>query len=103
MPKLNIQELDNGVVFTARIIPGSSKTALCGLFDGMLKIKVAAPPQKGKANQCLVEFLARQLSVKKNAVRIVSGQTARIKRLHILGVSAETLSIKLNLNESKSS
>jgi len=103
MPKLNVQELDNGVVFTARIIPGSSKTALCGLFDGMLKIKVAAPPQKGKANQCLVEFLAGQLSVKKNAVRIVSGQTARIKRLHILGVSAETLSIKLNLNESKSS
>jgi len=103
MPKLNVQEFDNGVVFTARIIPGSSKTALCGLFDGMLKIKVAAPPQKGKANQCLVEFLARQLSVKKNAVRIVSGQTARIKRLHISGVSAETLSIKLNLNESKSS
>jgi hypothetical protein len=103
MPKLNVQELDNGVVFTARIIPGSSKTALCGLFDGMLKIKVAAPPQKGKANQCLVEFLARQLSVKKNAVLIVSGQTARIKRLHILGVSAETLSIKLNLNESKNS
>jgi uncharacterized protein (TIGR00251 family) len=103
MPKLNVQEIDNGVVFTARIIPGSSKTALCGLFDGMLKIKVAAPPQKGKANQCLVEFLARQLSVKKNAVRIVSGQTTRIKRLHILGVSAETLSIKLNLNGSKSS
>lgn len=103
MPKLNVQEIDNGVVFTARIIPGSSKTAFCGLFDGMLKIKVAAPPQKGKANQCLVEFLARQLSVKKNAVRIVSGQTTRIKRLHILGVSAETLSIKLNLNESKSS
>jgi len=103
MPKLNVQELDNGVVFTARIIPGSSKTALCGLLDGMLKIKVAAPPQKGKANQCLVEFLASQLSVKKNAVRIVSGQTARIKRLHILGVSAKTLSIKLNLNESKSS
>jgi len=103
MPKLNVQELDNGVIFTARIIPGSSKTVLCGLFDGMLKIKVAAPPQKGKANQCLVEFLARQLGVKKNAVRIVSGQTSRIKRLHILGVSAETLSIKLNLNESKSS
>lgn len=103
MSELNVQELDNGVVFTARITPGSSKTALCGLFDGMLKIKVAAPPQKGKANQCLVEFLAKQLGVKKNAIHIVSGQTSRIKRLHILGVSAETLSIKLNLNESKSS
>jgi uncharacterized protein (TIGR00251 family) len=99
MTDLTIQEFDNGVVFTAKIVPGSSKTEVCGLFDGMLKIKVSAAPEKGKANQCLIEFLAKQLGVKKNAVSIVLGHTARVKRLQILGISAAMLLKKLNLNE----
>ncbi len=47
---------------------------VCGLLDGKLRIKVSAPPDKGKANQCLVDFLAKQLGVKKNAVREMMGQ-----------------------------
>ena len=99
MANLTIQEFDNGVVFTAKIVPGSSRTAVCGLFDGMLKIKISAAPEKGKANQCLIEFLAKQLGVKKNAVSIVSGHTARVKRLQVSGISAAMLLKKLNLNE----
>lgn len=99
MANLTIQESDNGVVFTAKIVPGSSRTAICGLFNGMLKIKVSASPEKGKANKCLIEFLAQQLGVKKNAVSIVSGHTAKVKRLQISGISAETLLEKLNLDE----
>ena len=98
MANLTIQEADDGVVFTARIVPGSSRTAVCGLFDGMLKIKVSAAPEKGKANQCLLEFLAKQFGVKKNAVRMVSGWTGRVKRLQISGISAAMLLKKLNLN-----
>ena len=48
----SIQEVDGGVVFAAKIVPASSKTAVCGLLDGMVKFKVSAPPQKGEANQC---------------------------------------------------
>ncbi len=102
MANLTIQESDNGVVFTAKIVPGSSRTAVCGLFDGMLKIKVSAAPEKGKANQCLVEFLAKQLGVKKNAVSMVSGQTARVKRLQISGISAAMLLKKLDCSVEKS-
>jgi hypothetical protein len=98
MANLTIQEVDDGVVFVAKIVPGSSRTAVCGLFDGMLKIKVSAAPEKGKANQCLVEFLAKQLSVKKNAIRVTSGWTGRIKRLQVSGISAAMLLRKLNLN-----
>jgi len=96
MAKLTIQELDERVIFAARIIPGSSKTAICGLFGGMLKVKVSAVPEKGKANQRLIEFLAEQLGVKKSAIRIISGETARVKRLEVLGISAETLLKRLN-------
>jgi uncharacterized protein (TIGR00251 family) len=64
----------------------------------MLKIKVSAAPEKGKANQCLLEFLAKQLGVKKNAVHLVSGQTNRVKRLQVSGISSAMLLKKLNLN-----
>jgi hypothetical protein len=99
MANLTIQEIDDGVVFAVRVVPGSSRTAICGLFDGMLKIKISAAPEKGKANRCLLEFLAKQLGVKKNAVHLISGQTSRVKRLQVSGTSAAMLLKKLNLNE----
>ncbi len=99
MSNKTIQEVDVGVVFSAKVVPGSSKTAVCGLFDGMVKFKVAAAPQKGKANQSLIEFLAKWLGVKKNAVSIISGQTTPVKHVQVQGVSRETLLEKLNLNK----
>ena len=102
MSKLVIQEVEEGVIFTAKIVPGSSRTAICGLLGQMLKIKVAAAPEKGKANQHLLEFLAKRLRVKKNAISIVSGKTGPVKSIRVLGVSAEALLKKLNLNERRS-
>ncbi|MFA5239346.1 MAG: DUF167 domain-containing protein [Phycisphaerae bacterium] len=92
-----IQDVDGGVVFTAKIVPGSSRTALSGLLDGMVKVKIAAPPEKGKANQCLIEFLAKKLGVKKKAISITSGQTNPVKQVQVLGISADVLIEKLNL------
>ena len=98
MTNLTIQESDGGVVFTAKIVPGSSgSTRICGLLDAMLKVKVAAPPEKGKANQCLLKFLAKELGVKKNAVSILSGKTSPVKKVRIVGISAETVLKKLNI------
>jgi uncharacterized protein (TIGR00251 family) len=100
MANLTVQELDEGTVFTAKIVPGSNgPTRICGLLDGMLKIKVSAPPEKGKANQCLVKFLARILDVKRNAVGIVAGERSPVKRVQVSGISAEALLEKLNLDE----
>lgn len=95
-----IQEVDGGVVFTAKIVPGSnSPTRICGLLDGMLKVKVSAAPERGKANECLLKFLAKQLGVKKNAVSIISGQTSPVKHVQVSGISADTLLKKLGLNK----
>jgi len=107
MAKLSVQKVvdsmnsprDEGIVFAVKVVPGSSKTAISGLHNGMLKIKVAAPAKKGKANKCLLEFLAKQLGVKKNAVRIISGKTSPVKHLQVSGVPAETLQKKLNLDK----
>ena len=100
MANLKIQEIDERVVFMAKIVPGSnSPTRICGLLDGMLKVKVSAAPEKGKANQCLLKFLAKQLGVKKNAVNIISGQTSPVKHVQVSGISADTLLKKLGLNK----
>jgi uncharacterized protein (TIGR00251 family) len=100
MANLTIQEVDGGVIFTAKIVPGSSgPTRICGLLDGTLKIKVSAPPEKGKANKCLLNFLAEKLGVKKNAVVILSGQTSPVKHVQVSGISADALLSKLNLTK----
>jgi len=62
----------------------------------MIKIKVVAAPEKGKANECLLGFLAKQLGVKRHDINIISGHTSSIKQLHIAAISAETLLKKLN-------
>jgi uncharacterized protein len=67
-----------------KVIPKSSKTELAGYMpDGTWKVKVAAVPEKGKASRELVEFLAEKLGVAKSRIRIVSGETSQIKRIHV--------------------
>ena len=67
-----------------KVIPKSSKTELVGyLPDGTWKVKVAAAPEKGKANRALCDFLANHLGVAKSKVHIVSGETAQLKRIHV--------------------
>jgi uncharacterized protein len=66
------------------VIPKSSKTELAGyLPDGTWKIKVAAAPEKGKANRALVDFLAQHLNVAKSRVHIMSGETSQLKRIRV--------------------
>jgi uncharacterized protein (TIGR00251 family) len=91
MPKPSIQESPDGVVFTAKVVPGSRRTTVAGVLDTAIKIRVTAAPEKGKANQCLIAFLAGQLGVKKNAIEILSGQTNPIKQVRVAGISGEEL------------
>ncbi len=87
------------MVFSVKVVPGGSRTGVCGLLDEMVKIKISAAPEKGKANQCLIEFLAKKLGVKKSAISVISGLTNPIKKVKVLGISAEKLLKKLNLNK----
>ena len=67
-----------------KVIPKSSKTELSGqLPDGTWKVKVAAAPEKGKANLALRAFLAGHFGVAQSRVRIVSGETSHLKRIRI--------------------
>ena len=66
-----------------KIVPGAHKTAVIGSEGEWLKIRVAAPPADGKANQALVQFLADLLSIPKSYIHIKSGFTSRRKVVQI--------------------
>ena len=79
----------NGVMLRLHIQPGAKKTEVVGLHGEALKIRLAAPPVDGKANTCLMAFLADQLGVAKAAISLVSGDTSRAKRVRVCGVGPE--------------
>jgi uncharacterized protein (TIGR00251 family) len=72
-----------GVTLRLHIQPGAKKTEVAGPHGESLKIRLAAPPVDGKANSCLVGFLAQSLGVAKASVSLVSGESSRAKRVRI--------------------
>jgi uncharacterized protein (TIGR00251 family) len=95
MPGLEIQTVQGGVPFVVKVVPGSSKTTLGGILDSMLKVKVAAPPEKGKANEALIVLLAQALGIKKGKIAITRGQTNPVKHVAVSGLSAQDLKARL--------
>jgi len=83
------------VMLTLHIQPGAKKTELAGEYGDALKIRLAAPPVDGKANACLLDFLAERLGVAKRQVVLVSGESARAKRVRVEGMDAESVRRKL--------
>ncbi len=77
-----------------KVIPRSPKSEIAGqMADGTLKVKIAAPPEKGKANEALCAFLARHYGVPRAAVTIVSGHAAALKLVRVEGkLSSHSLS-----------
>ena len=76
------------VVFEVRVQPRASKNEVSGAMEGALKIRLQAPAVEDRANEALCEFLAQLLKRPKAAVRILSGERSRSKRVEVLGVTA---------------
>lgn len=89
--KVKLETTADGIRFFVKVVPASSRTDLAGVLDGMLKIKVAAPAEKGKANQHLTAYLSRLFGVRKNQIQILSGVASAVKQLQVAGVASEAL------------
>ena len=79
------------VIFAVRVQPRASKDEIVGEIAGALKIRLQAPALEGRANEALIEFLAELLKTPKGAVRILSGERSRVKRLEIRGVTKQQI------------
>ena len=81
-----IEPASGGVVIDLRIVPRAGRSGLAGLRDGSILIRLGAAPVDGAANHELVALLAAALDVPKRAIRIVSGERARRKRVTVEGI-----------------
>ena len=73
----------NAVVFRVQVVPRASRSEIVGEHNGSLRVRIAAPPVDGAANEELIKVLAKTVGVPKTAVTITSGQTARLKTVCI--------------------
>ncbi len=88
MNVLPITEREGAITFLVRVTPRAKRDEIVGAAQGALKVKLAAPPVEGAANEALVKFLAERLGVRVVQVEILSGRTARMKRVRVTGISA---------------
>ena len=83
MPDLAVDERDRRAHFVVRLIPRASRSTVAGVREGVLHVRVTAPPVNGAANRALVELLGKTLHLGPTAIRIESGATSARKRLSV--------------------
>jgi uncharacterized protein (TIGR00251 family) len=88
---LEVQEREGAVTFSARVQPRARKDEIAGEMGGALKVRLRAPAVEDRANEALVEFLAQLLKRPRSAVRILSGERSRTKRIEIHGVTRQQI------------
>lgn len=93
---IKISEKDGSSVFRVKVQPGASRNEISGEHNGMLKLKIAAPPVDGRANDECRRFLAAVLEVPAGSVEIKSGAASRIKVITVRNLSPEALRERLD-------
>ena len=96
MPYLS-QLADGTVMVRLHVQPKASKTRICGLFDGCLKLAILAPPVDGKANEEVVRFLAGLLGIPGRDITLKAGAQGRRKQLILKGLTIEEVRCRLSV------
>lgn len=86
---IKINEKDGGISFAVRVQPRASRSEVVGELDGALKLRLAAPPVDGEANEELIRFLAKLFAAPRQRVSIATGKASKNKLVRIEGVAIE--------------
>ena len=89
------QQTNDGVCFQVYVVPKSSRNCVIGWENDELKIRLAAVPEKGKANEKLIHYLAEVLGLGKSRVRLLRGEASRHKRICVIGMSCSEIEAKI--------
>jgi len=76
-------------ILEIKAVPNAPRSEIIGWLEEALKVRLHAPPVEGKANVELCKFLAKQLGLPKRAVTIATGDTSRLKRVRIEGLTLD--------------
>jgi uncharacterized protein len=79
-----------------RVIPGSGRAAIVGRHGDAWKVRVTEPPEHGRANEAVVQLLAKALALPRDAVAIVSGHSGRDKIVELTGVGPALIERRLS-------
>jgi uncharacterized protein len=90
-PLIAYSEEAGSITFNVRVIPRASRSEVVGELDGCLKVRVAAPPVDGAANEELVKLLAKLFARPRSSARPLAGDTSKSKRVRVSGGSVKRL------------
>lgn len=82
---------DNYVILDVKVTPHARQDSIEGWKEGRLCVRLRQVPEKGKANRQLIEYLAEELDIAPSRLEILSGETSRLKRLRIHGITEDAL------------
>ena len=86
---------ESSITFAVRVQPRASQSKITGEIQGNLKVKIAAPPVDGEANEELIRFLAKWFEVPRQEIEILSGETAKNKIIRIHGLASEDFEARI--------
>jgi uncharacterized protein (TIGR00251 family) len=92
-----IEAKTGALLLHLHVQPGASRTEIVGLHGDALKIRLAAPPVEGRANEVLLRYLAEVFEVPLRQVELRAGATGRKKRVAILGSPVDIHSVLLSI------
>lgn len=78
-----------GYLLRLTVVPGAQRTQVVGLYGDRLKLRLAAPPEKGLANRELIDFLARALDLPKSSFKLTQGAQSRSKVVEVCDLSPD--------------
>ena len=76
-----------------KVVPGSSRDEIVGWLGDSLKVKVKAPPEKGRANEAVVALLAEHLEIDASSIAVVSGHGSPAKVVEVDGMDVEAIRV----------
>ncbi len=96
---IEVTEHPRGAVLAVRAQPGAKKDAILGERSGALRVSVTAAPERGKANEAIVDVLARALRCRRSQIALLTGETSREKRFLVEEMTPEAVRSRLTFTE----
>ena len=90
-----IRETKNGLTFDIHVNPHASRAGISGISEGMLRLKVTAPPVEGAANEACIDLLAKSLKLRKSQMKISTGAKGRKKTILVSEIGKTDLERKI--------
>lgn len=92
---VTLEETPQGIVIPVKAHAGARRNGISGEFAGSLRVSVSQAPEKGKANDAIIEVLADQLKLRRNQIELISGPTSPQKKFRVTGVGRTDLESRI--------